>query len=53
MKNTISTQVRIPEETWEYITAEAARMGIAKNAMLVFLVEQGKRVMDAKVTLSE
>lgn len=53
MKNVVSTQIRLPEDIWKYISSEAERMGIAKNAMLIILVEQGKRVMEAKVNLAE
>lgn len=35
----------------DYIQKEAARMGIAQNAFLVVLLEQGKMLWEAKANL--
>ena len=35
----------------EYIKQESSRMGIAQNAFLVILLEQGKKLWDAQVNL--
>lgn len=52
MKNNIvTTQVRLPARIHEFIQQEAARMGIAQNAFLVILLEQGKKLWQADVTL--
>lgn len=52
MKNeTISTQIRLPPGIHEYIKQEAARLGIAQNAFLVILLEQGKRLWEADISL--
>ncbi len=52
MKNNIvTTQVRLPAGIHEFIQQEAARMGIAQNAFLVILLEQGKKLWQADVTL--
>lgn len=51
MKETISTQIRLPSEMHEYIKKEADRMGIAQNAFLVILLEQGKKLWEAQVNL--
>ncbi|MCI9457587.1 MAG: hypothetical protein HFE44_11525 [Oscillospiraceae bacterium] len=52
MKNDpICTQVRLPYGIHEYIKQEAARMGIAQNAFLVILLEQGKKLWEAKPNL--
>ncbi len=52
MKNeSISTQIRLPAEIHEYIKQESARMGIAQNAFLVILLEQGKKLWEARVNL--
>ena len=47
--NTISTQIRLPAEIHEYIKQEADRMGIAQNAFLIILLEQGKKLWEADV----
>lgn len=46
----VTTQVRLPAGIHEYIEQEAARMGIAKNAFLIVLLEQGKKLWESKVT---
>lgn len=47
----ISTQTRIPLEIYEYIKRESERMGISQNAFLVVLLEQGKKLWEAKVNI--
>lgn len=47
----ISTQVRLPDGIHSYIKQEAARMGIAQNAFLIVLLEQGKKLWEAKPNL--
>lgn len=47
----VSTQIRLPANMHEYIKQEAARMGIAQNAFLVVLLEQGKKLWEAQVNL--
>ena len=51
MKETVSTQIRIPAQMHKYIKQESDRMGIARNAFLVILLEQGKKLWEADVTL--
>ena len=46
----IATQIRLPASMHEYIKQEADRMGIAQNAFLVILLEQGKKLWEADVT---
>ncbi len=46
----ISTQIRLPAGIHEYIKQEADKMGIAQNAFLVILLEQGKKLWEANVT---
>ncbi len=48
--NIISTQIRLPAEIHEYIKQEADRMGIAQNAFLIILLEQGKKLWEANIT---
>ena len=50
MKETISTQIRLPADIHNYIKQEADRMGIAQNAFLIILLEQGRKLWDADVT---
>ena len=47
----VSTQVRLPAGIHSYIKQEAARIGIAQNAFLVILLEQGKKLWEAKPNL--
>lgn len=49
-RNIVSTQIRLPAGIHEYIKQEADRMGIAQNAFLVILLEQGKKLWEADVT---
>lgn len=52
MKNeSISTQIRLPAGIHEYIKQEAARIGISQNAFLVVLLEQGRKLWEADVTV--
>lgn len=50
-KKTVSTQIRLPEGIHNYIKQEADRMGIAMNAFLVILLEQGKRLWEADISI--
>lgn len=47
----VSTQIRLPVGIHEYIKQESARMGIAQNAFLIILLEQGKKLWEAQVNL--
>ena len=47
----ISSQVRLPSDLHGFIQAEAARLGIAQNAFLIVLLEQGRWVWEAKLNL--
>ncbi len=49
-KKPISTQIRLPAAMHEYIKQEAERIGIAQNAFLVILLEQGKRLWESEIT---
>lgn len=53
MTNTtiVSTQIRLPEEMHKYIKQEAERIGIAQNAFLIILLEQGKKLWESDVTI--
>lgn len=48
-RDIISTQIRLPAEIYSYIEQEASRMGIAKNAFLIILLEQGKKLWEADI----
>lgn len=48
-KEIISTQIRLPAEIHEYIKQEAERMGIAKNAFLITLLYQGKKLWEMDI----
>ena len=49
-KSIISTQIRLPASIHEYIKQEADRMGIAQNAFLIILLDQGKKLWEADIT---
>ena len=49
-KRIVSTQIRLPAGIYRYIEQEADRMGIAKNAFLIILLEQGRKLWEADVT---
>lgn len=46
----ISTQIRLPAGIHEYIKQEAYRLGIAQNAFLIVLLEQGRKLWEADIT---
>ena len=52
-KDIISTQIRLPSPMHDYIGTEAARMGIAKNAFLLILLELGKKDWENRVIPDE
>ena len=47
-KEMIATQIRLPAGIHEYIRQESDRIGIAQNAFLVILLEQGRKMWEAK-----
>ena len=49
----VSTQIRLPEGIYEYIKQEASRMGIAQNAFLILLLEQGKKLWESGVIVHQ
>lgn len=52
-KEVIATQVRLPSTLHEYIKNEATRLGIAQNALLVVLLDLGRRAWEADINLRE
>lgn len=50
MKDSVASQIRLPSGIHEYIRKESDRLGIAQNAFLVILLEQGKKLWEAEVT---
>lgn len=51
MTSTYSTQIRLPSELTEYIQNEAARLGVSQNAIMIMLMDMGRKVWDASITL--
>lgn len=49
-KDIVCTQIRLPAGIHEYIQQEADKIGIAQNAFLIILLEQGKKLWEADVT---
>lgn len=48
-KTTVATQIRLPAYLHEYIRQEAGRMGISQNAVLVMLLDKGRKVWESYV----
>ena len=44
-----TTQIRLPAEMHQFIQQEAARTGVSQNALMLMLMELGKRVYDQPV----
>ena len=49
----IATQISLPANIHEYIRQEAERLGIAQNAFLVVLLEQGRKLWESGVTIQQ
>lgn len=49
--NVVTTQMRLPVDMHEYIKKEADKMGIAQNAFLIVLLERGKKLWEADITI--
>lgn len=45
-KNGAVSQIRLPAEMYDFIQQEAVRAGISQNALMILLMELGKRVYD-------
>ena len=39
-RNSVSTQIRVSKTMYEYITKEATRLAVAKNAVIVQLIDE-------------
>ena len=50
-REVVSPQIRLPAQMHEYIKQEADRMGIAQNAFLVILLEQGRKLWESEITV--
>lgn len=51
--DSVSTQIRLPQAIHDYLKQESSRLGIAQNALLVILLEQGKKLWEAKVNITQ
>jgi predicted HicB family RNase H-like nuclease len=47
------TQLRIAPSVHEYISRKADELGVSRNAMICVLIDLGRRVYEADVTLRE
>ena len=52
MGKTANTQTRFPEETYQYIQQEAAKLGISQNSFILVLLQLGQKVWDSKATVT-
>lgn len=50
-KEIVSTQIRLPASIHKYIKQEAERLGIAQNAFLIVLLEQGRKLWESDVSI--
>ena len=39
-RNSVSTQIRVSKTMYEYITKESTRLAVAKNAVIVQLIDE-------------
>lgn len=49
----IASQIRLPTGIHEFIKQESTRLGIAQNAFLIILLEQGKKLWESQVTIHQ
>lgn len=50
-KEIVSTQIRLPANIHKYIKQEAERLGIAQNAFLIVLLEQGRKLWESDMSI--
>ena len=50
-KEIVSTQIRLPASIHKYIKQEAERLGIAQNAFLIVLLEQGRKLWESDMSI--
>lgn len=50
-KEIVSTQIRLPASIHKYIKQEAERLGIAQNAFLIVLLEQGRKLWESDASI--
>ena len=48
--DTVATQIRIPAELFDYIRGESKRIGISQNAVMLFLMDMGRKLVEAPIT---
>ena len=49
--NIVPTQLRLSAEMHLYIKKESDRLGISQNAFITILLEQGKKIWEAKTII--
>ena len=47
----VSTQLRLGEDLYEYVTSESSRLGISMNAVLITMLDECRRYRAAKITV--
>ena len=47
----VATQIRLAPEVYDYLRAESGRMGISLNALMNMLIDDGRRLKEARITL--
>ena len=47
----VSTQLRLGEDLYEYVTTESKRLGISMNAVLNTMLDECRRYRAAKITV--
>lgn len=52
-KSLESTQIRLPSELFEYIRQESDRIGISQNSYMLILMEDGRRLRNAQISLHD
>lgn len=47
---TVATQIRLPAELFDYIRGESKRTGVSQNAVMLFLMDMGRKLLEAPIT---
>ena len=46
----VATQIRLPAELFDYIREESKRTGVSMNGVMLFLMDMGRKLMEAPIT---
>lgn len=49
-KETLTTQIRLPADLFDYIRSEANRTGVSQNGIMLILMDIGRKLAEAPIT---